>query len=139
MSQPTPTDIRLHQKSHVLEVAFDDGSRFEFPCEFLRVFSPSAEVQGHGPGQERLQWGKKNVNITSVQPVGNYAVQLYFDDGHDTGIYSWDLLYRFGVNQDEMWRDYLAQVEQAGVSREPVDAGAGAVDANAPYRGGNGG
>jgi DUF971 family protein len=139
MSQPTPTDIRLHQKSHVLEVAFDDGSRFEFPCEFLRVFSPSAEVQGHGPGQERLQWGKKNVNITSVQPVGNYAVQLYFDDGHDTGIYSWDLLYRFGANQDEMWRDYLAQVEQAGVSREPVDAGAGAVDANAPYRGGNGG
>jgi DUF971 family protein len=139
MSQPTPTDIRLHQKSRVLEVAFDDGSRFEFPCEFLRVFSPSAEVQGHGPGQERLQWGKKNVNITSVQPVGNYAVQLYFDDGHDTGIYSWDLLYRFGANQDEMWQDYLAQVEQAGVSREPVDAGAGAVDANAPYRGGNGG
>ncbi|SFD76502.1 DUF971 family protein [Thiohalospira halophila DSM 15071] len=139
MSQPTPTDIRLHQKSHVLEVAFDDGSRFEFPCEFLRVFSPSAEVQGHGPGQERLQWGKKNVNITSVQPVGNYAVQLYFDDGHDTGIYSWDLLYRFGVNQDEMWQDYLAKVEQAGVSREPVDAGAGAVDANAPYQGGSGG
>ena len=139
MSQPTPTDIRLHQKSHVLEVAFDDGSRFEFPCEFLRVFSPSAEVQGHGPGQERLQWGKKDVNITSVQPVGNYAVQLYFDDGHDTGIYSWDLLYRFGANQDQMWQDYLAQVEQAGVSREPVDPGAGAVDANAPYRGGNGG
>ncbi|MFP4182638.1 MAG: gamma-butyrobetaine hydroxylase-like domain-containing protein [Thiohalospira sp.] len=139
MSQPTPTDIRLHQKSHVLEVAFDDGSRFEFPCEFLRVFSPSAEVQGHGPGQERLQWGKKDVNITSVQPVGNYAVQLYFDDGHDTGIYSWDLLYRFGVNQEKMWQDYLAQLEQAGVSREPMDGGAGAVDANAPYRGGNGG
>ena len=139
MSQPTPTDIRLHQQSHVLEVAFDDGSRFEFPCEFLRVFSPSAEVQGHGPGQERLQWGKKNVNITSVQPVGNYAVQLYFDDGHDTGIYSWDLLYRFGVKQDEMWQDYLAQVEQAGVSRESLEAGSGAVDANAPYRGGSGG
>ncbi|MGM0412650.1 MAG: gamma-butyrobetaine hydroxylase-like domain-containing protein [Pseudomonadota bacterium] len=139
MSQPTPTDIRLHQQSRVLEVAFDDGSRFEFPCEFLRVFSPSAEVQGHGPGQERLQWGKKNVNITSVQPVGNYAVQLYFDDGHDTGIYSWDLLYRFGVNQDEMWQDYLAKVEQSGVSREPLDGGTGAVDANAPYRGGDGG
>lgn len=139
MSQPTPTDIRLHQKSRELEVAFDDGSRFHFPCEFLRVFSPSAEVQGHGPGQETLQSGKREVNISRLEPVGNYAIQLYFDDGHDSGIFSWDLLYKYGLNQDELWRKYLAQLEEAGLSRDPApQAGGGgtpnAIDANAPYR-----
>ncbi|MGM0476408.1 MAG: gamma-butyrobetaine hydroxylase-like domain-containing protein [Pseudomonadota bacterium] len=142
MSQPKPTDIRLHQKSRELEIAFDDGSRFHFPCEFLRVFSPSAEVQGHGPGQETLQSGKRAVNISRLEPVGNYAIQLYFDDGHDSGIYSWDLLYTYGVNQDDLWRKYLAQLEAAGLGRDSdsdtAAPGTGevpnAVDANAPYR-----
>ena len=112
-----PTDIVLHQKSRVLEIAFEDGSRFNLPCEFLRVFSPSAEVQGHGPGQEVLQFGKKDVNITSVEPVGSYAMQITFDDGHDSGLYSWETLYRFGKNQDAMWKDYLEQLKAAGKSR----------------------
>ncbi|MBE9516796.1 MAG: DUF971 domain-containing protein, partial [Proteobacteria bacterium] len=92
-----PTEIKLHQKSHMLEVAFDDGSRFELPCEYLRVHSPSAEVQGHGPGQETLQLGKENVNIKAVEPVGNYAVALVFDDEHDSGIYSWETLHNLGT------------------------------------------
>ena len=95
-----PTDIRLHRASRVLEVVFDDGARFKLPCEYLRVYSPSAEVRGHGPGQEVLQVGKENVNITAVEPVGNYAVKLYFDDGHCTGIYSWDWLYKLGTQQE---------------------------------------
>jgi DUF971 family protein len=105
---PTPTEIKLHQKSRVLEVSFDDGSTFKLPCEFLRVYSPSAEVRGHGPGQEVLQVGKRNVEITSIEPVGTYAIQPCFSDGHNTGIYSWDLLYDFGLHQDEMWRRYLS-------------------------------
>ncbi len=113
----TPTEITLHQQSRVLEIAFDDGSSFRLPFEFLRVFSPSAEVQGHGPGQEVLQFGKKDVNLTSVEPVGSYALQLNFDDGHDSGLYTWDRLYSFGKNQDAMWQDYLAQLKAAGKGR----------------------
>lgn len=116
---PQPTEIKLHQTSRILEIAYADGRSYRLPCEFLRVFSPSAEVRGHGPGQEVLQVGKKDVNITKIEPVGNYAVQLTFSDGHDTGIYSWDLLYEYGARQDEMWRGYLRRMEQAGASREP--------------------
>jgi len=120
---PQPTEIKLHQKSRVLEVAFADGEVFRLPCEFLRVFSPSAEVRGHGPGQEVLQIGKKEVEITKIEPVGHYAVQLTFSDGHDTGIYSWDLLYDYGVKQNEMWQHYLARMAEAGASREAVKTG----------------
>ena len=116
---PQPTEIKLHQKSRVLEIAFDDGKSFRLPYEFLRVHSPSAEVRGHGPGQEVLQTGKKDVDIARVEPVGSYAIQLCFSDGHETGIYSWDLLYHFGEEQEPMWRHYLERVEQAGASREP--------------------
>lgn len=115
---PQPTEIKLHQKSKVLEVAFADGKTFRLPCEFLRVYSPSAEVRGHGPGQEVLQTGKKDVEIKRVEPVGHYAVQLAFSDGHDTGIYSWDLLYDYGLRQDEMWQHYLKRMAEAGASRE---------------------
>ncbi len=118
-SVPLPTEIKLHQKSRVLEIAFADGAIFRLPCEFLRVYSPSAEVRGHGPGQEVLQTGKKDVEISRIEPVGQYAVQLHFSDGHDTGIYSWDLLYDYGMRQDEMWRHYLRRMEEAGASREP--------------------
>jgi DUF971 family protein len=113
-----PTEIKLHQRSRVLEIAFADGKSFRLPCEFLRVYSPSAEVRGHGPGQEVLQTGKRDVEIKHVEPVGQYAVQLHFSDGHATGIYSWDLLYDYGVNQEEMWRRYLKRVEEAGASRD---------------------
>jgi DUF971 family protein len=115
---PTPTEILLHQKSRVLEIAFSDGKRFRLPCEFLRVYSPSAEVRGHGPGQEVLQVGKKDVSITELDPVGAYAVRPVFSDGHDTGIYSWDYFYTLGTNQDEMWRRYLTRMAEAGASRE---------------------
>ena len=98
-----PTEITLHSKSHMLEIAFNDGARFQLPAEYLRVYSPSAEVQGHGPGQEVLQIGKQDVNITKIEQVGNYAVQLFFDDNHDTGIYSWDTLYSLGKEHDELW------------------------------------
>jgi DUF971 family protein len=114
-----PTDIKLHRQSRLLEVTFDDGSRFQLPCEYLRVYSPSAEVRGHGPGQETLPVGKENVNVTDVEPVGTYAVCLYFDDGHNTGIYSWDWLYRLGRDRDSLWRQYLARLAQAGVVRKP--------------------
>lgn len=116
---PRPSEIKLHQKSRVLEVSFADGKIFELPCEFLRVYSPSAEVRGHGPGQEVLQPGKKNVDVTHIEPVGNYAIQLTFSDGHATGIYSWDTLYEYGLRQQEMWQRYLERLEQAGASREP--------------------
>jgi DUF971 family protein len=119
---PRPTEIKLHQKSRMLEISFADGKTFQLPCEFLRVYSPSAEVRGHGPGQEVLQVGKKDVAITRVEPVGTYAVQLYFSDGHDTGIYSWDLLYDYGLHQEEMWQSYLKRMKEAGVSREPGPA-----------------
>lgn len=113
----TPTEIKLHQKSRILEIAFDDGRRFRLPYEFLRVFSPSAEVRGHGPGQEVLQVGKKDVEIRHVEPVGSYALQPTFSDGHATGIYSWDYLYQLGLEQEERWAAYLRQLEAAGASR----------------------
>jgi len=116
---PRPTEIKLHQKSRVLEISFDDGKSFRLPYEFLRVYSPSAEVRGHGPGQEVLQTGKKDVEITRAEPVGSYAIQLAFSDGHETGLYSWDLLYQFGEEQEPMWRHYLERIKQAGASREP--------------------
>jgi DUF971 family protein len=116
---PKPTEIKLHQKSRILEISFDDGKVFKLPYELLRVYSPSAEVRGHGPGQEVLQVGKQNVEIASIEPVGTYAVQPCFSDGHSTGIYSWDLLYDLGVHQDELWRRYLKRLAEAGASREP--------------------
>ncbi|MBK9131822.1 MAG: DUF971 domain-containing protein [Gammaproteobacteria bacterium] len=116
---PRPSEIRLHQKSRVLEVAFDDGARFELPCELLRVYSPSAEVRGHGPGQEVLQVGKEHVNIKAIEPVGTYAIKLVFDDGHDSGLYSWDLLYRLGAQRDALWDDYLQRLAHAGHVRQP--------------------
>ena len=115
---PHPTEIKLHQKSKILDISFSDGKTFHFPCEFLRVHSPSAEVGGHGPGQEVLQTGKKMVNIVKVEPVGHYAIQLHFTDGHNTGLYSWDLLYQYGLNQDSMWQRYLQRMQEAGASRE---------------------
>lgn len=115
---PLPVEIKLHQRSRLLELTFDDGKTFQLPCEFLRVYSPSAEVRGHGKGQETLQVGKKNVEIKAVEPVGNYAVQLAFSDGHNTGIYSWDILYDYGVRQDELWAEYLERLAKAGASRE---------------------
>ena len=113
----TPTDIRLHRVSRVLEVAFSDGRSFRLPCEYLRVFSPSAEVRGHGPGQEVLVSGKAGVNINSIEPIGHYAVKLVFDDGHDSGLYSWDYLYQLGVDYARNWQDYLTRLAQAGQSR----------------------
>lgn len=118
-STPAPTEIKLHQKSRVLEIAFADGKRFELPYELLRVYSPSAEVRGHGPGQEVLQVGKKDIDITHVEPVGSYAVQFVFSDGHDSGLYSWDYLYSLGLQQDQMWQSYLQRMQEAGASREP--------------------
>jgi DUF971 family protein len=112
-----PTDLVLHQRSRVLEIAFDDGRRYRLPCEYLRVYSPSAEVRGHGPGQEVLQTGKEAVNIAEIEPVGNYAVRLRFDDGHDTGLYSWDWLQHLGENQEQLWKEYLERLERAGVRR----------------------
>jgi len=114
-----PTEITLHQKSKTLEIAFDDGARYRLLFEFLRVHSPSAEVRGHGLGQEILQVGKQNVNLLEVVPVGSYALKLVFDDGHDSGLYTWDYLHELGRNQDARWRDYLRQMEEAGESREP--------------------
>ncbi|PSJ16853.1 gamma-butyrobetaine hydroxylase-like domain-containing protein [Nitrosomonas supralitoralis] len=115
---PRPTEIKFHQKSRMLDIAFSDGKTFQFSCEFLRVHSPSAEVSGHGPGQEVLQTGKKMISISKIEPIGNYAIQLNFTDGHNTGLYSWDLLYNFGLNQDTMWQSYLQRMEEAGASRE---------------------
>jgi DUF971 family protein len=114
---PTPTEIKLHQQSRVMEIAFDDGRSFRLPYEYLRVFSPSAEVRGHGPGQEVLQLGKKDIDIRQVEPVGSYAIQPTFSDGHATGIYSWEYLYQLGNEQEARWAGYLKQLEAAGASR----------------------
>ena len=119
MSVVTPTQIILHQQSKVLEIHYDDGRRDELSFEFLRVHSPSAEVRGHGPGQEVLQIGKQDVTITDVRPVGNYGICPTFSDGHNTGIYTWDYLYGLGSNRDQPWRDYLQRLEQAGHHRSP--------------------
>ena len=116
---PTPTRITLHQASRVLEIDFSDGRSFRLPCEFLRVFSPSAEVRGHGPGQEILQVGKRDVVVTAVEPVGSYALKLVFSDGHDTGLYSWDYLYELGRDQERLWKRYLERLQAAGASRGP--------------------
>ena len=115
---PVPTEITLHKKSRMLELKFEDGSQYQLPAEYLRVYSPSAEVRGHGPGQETLQTGKRNVELTELEAVGNYAVQPTFSDGHNTGIYSWDLLYDLGLNQDRLWAEYLDRLEKAGASRD---------------------
>jgi DUF971 family protein len=115
---PSPTEIKLHRASRVLEVAFSDGRTFRFPCEFLRVYSPSAEVRGHGPGQETLQVGKRDIAISDVEPVGHYALRPTFSDGHNSGIYSWDYLYDLGVRQDELWQRYLQRLAAAGASRD---------------------
>lgn len=117
MSTPDPTAITLHQKSRVMEIAFADGKSFKLPYEYLRVYSPSAEVRGHGPGQEVLQTGKREVDIQALEPVGSYAVQPRFSDGHDTGIYSWEYLYELGAEQDARWSEYLSRLQQAGASR----------------------
>ena len=116
---PTPTEITLHQKSKTLEIAFDDGLRCSLPFEFLRVLSPSAEVRGHGPGQEVLQVGKRDVLLTDIEPTGSYAIKLTFDDGHDSGLYTWEYLHELGSNQEALWQDYLRQLEEAGESRDP--------------------
>lgn len=118
-TSPIPTEIKSHQQSKFLEIAFNDGSRFNLPFEYLRVFSPSAEVRGHGPGQEVLQVGKKHVEIKQIEPVGQYAVVLEFSDGHNSGIYSWDYLYDLGRHQEVYWQEYLRRLEAAGESREP--------------------
>jgi DUF971 family protein len=115
---PIPTEIMLRQKSRVMELTFNDGSHFELAYELLRVYSPSAEVRGHGPGQEVLQTGKRLVEIAALEPVGGYAVQPKFSDGHNTGIYSWDYLYWLGANRDMLWAQYLERLEQAGASRD---------------------
>jgi DUF971 family protein len=125
---PTPQDITVHSASRVLEVGFSDGKTFRIPFELMRVYSPSAEVQGHGPGQEVLQTGKRNVGILALEPVGNYAVQPTFTDGHDSGIFSWDYLYFLGSKEAELWADYNSRLQAAGVERDadmPVKSGGG--------------
>ena len=119
---PVPTEIKLHQKSRLMELAYSDGSRFELSYELLRVYSPSAEVRGHGAGQEVLQIGKCEVAIMALEPSGSYAVQPTFSDGHSTGIYSWEYLYWLGQNRDSLWQQYLERLKQAGASREPGPA-----------------
>ena len=123
MASHTPTDIKLHQQSRKLDVSFDDGQSFTLPCEYLRVYSPSADVRGHSPEQAVLQTGKEQVNIKDIEAVGNYAVKLVFSDSHDTGLYTWDYLYELGTRQTEYWRRYLAALAAAGIERA-VDLGA---------------
>ena len=119
MTEPWPQELRLKSAEKVLEITFEDGAHFRLPAEYLRVESPSAEVQGHGPGQKQLVRGRVGVGIRAVEPVGNYAVRLVFDDGHDTGIYSWRYLHELGRDQEKRWRQYLEALEKAGLSREP--------------------
>ena len=130
---PTPTDLTVHGQSRVLEVGFSDGARFRIPFELMRVYSPSAEVQGHGPGQEVLQTGKREVLITALEPVGNYAVQPLFSDGHNTGIFSWDYLYFLGSQQDTLWQQYAERLTDAGRRRHdpmPQAGGSGCASHN---------
>lgn len=124
---PTPENITVHNQSKVLEISFSDGEAFRIPFELMRVYSPSAEVAGHGPGQETLQTGKREVTLTGLEPVGNYAIQPAFSDGHDSGIFSWDYLYFLGSQQDKLWADYTARLQAAGVDRDaPMAEKAGA-------------
>ena len=118
MNAPVPTRLLLHKASRLLEVGYADGSCYQLPCEYLRVYSPSAEVRGHGGGEPMLVGGKRNVNIAAVEPVGRYAVRLRFDDGHDTGLYSWDILRELGENQQAWWARYLERLAEHGMSRE---------------------
>lgn len=118
---PNPTEIKLHQKSRLFEIAFDSGERFELSYEYLRVFTPSAEARGHGPGQETLQIGKRDIDIERIEPVGNYAVRPVFSDGHDSGLYSWDMLYNLGKHHDELWAAYLERLASEGKSRDPAE------------------
>ena len=120
-NHPIPTEINFHQQSRMLETTFSDGEHFEWTCEFLRVYSPSAEVRGHAPGEDVLQVGKADVNIEKIEPIGTYAIRLHFDDGHDTGIYSWDWLYYLGKNQEQLWQEYLERLEKAGQKRTPTN------------------
>jgi DUF971 family protein len=123
---PTPTDITVHQSSRLLEIAFSDGAAFKIPLELMRVYSPSAEVQGHGPGQEVLQTGKREVGLQSLEPVGNYAIKPVFTDGHESGIFSWDYLYFLGSQQGELWQRYLDRLQAEGVDRDaPMTPAAG--------------
>lgn len=115
----TPTEINFHKRSRELSLSYESGETFSLPCEYLRVYSPSAEVMGHGPGQEVLQTGKLNVSIEEIKPVGNYALQLVFDDGHDTGLYSWDYLYALGTEREKKWQQYIDRLSAAGASRDP--------------------
>jgi DUF971 family protein len=117
---PRPTEIVVHKRSRMLELAFDDGHRYQLPFELLRVYSPSAEVRGHGPGQEVLQVGKRDIDVNSLEQVGHYAVQPHFSDGHSTGIFSWDYLHWLGANQPQLWQDYLDRLQAAGQSRDPA-------------------
>ena len=117
---PIPSEIKLHQKSRMVEIAFDSGERYELSFEFLRVFTPSAEARGHAPGQETLQVGKRDVDIVSIEPVGNYAIKPVFSDGHDSGLYSWDILHTLCVHRDELWQAYLDQLTAQGASRDPA-------------------
>lgn len=127
-----PQSITVHQQSRVLELAYADGTRYRLPFEFLRVHSPSAEVRGHGPGQETLQTGKRDVGIVGVIPVGNYAIQPQFSDGHDSGIYSWDYLHVLGQNQEALWAEYLARLQAAGIDRDAPMAGDAAATPHCP-------
>ncbi|HEX9584405.1 MAG TPA: DUF971 domain-containing protein [Gammaproteobacteria bacterium] len=122
MPTPVPTEITYHQKSRVLEIAYSTGERFELSAEYLRVYSPSAEVRGHGPGQEILQIGKEYVTIDRIEQVGNYAVRLYFDDGHHTGLYSWEELYRLGCDRERLWSEYLERLKASGHQRVSTDS-----------------
>lgn len=118
---PIPTEIKLHQKSRILELAFENGERFELSYEFLRVFTPSAEARGHAPGQETLQVGKRDVEILGIEPVGNYAIKPVFSDGHDSGLFSWDMLHTLCIHRDELWQAYLDRLAEAGASRDPAE------------------
>jgi len=115
---PTPTALTVHNQSRVLEIAFSDGTAFKIPFELMRIYSPSAEVQGHGPGQEILQTGKREVNIVELEPIGNYAVKPVFSDGHESGLFTWDYLYRLGAEQDQLWQDYQRRLDAASVERD---------------------
>ena len=115
---PTPTALTVHSQSRILEIAFSDGAQFKIPFELMRIYSPSAEVQGHGPGQEVLQTGKREVNVVELEPIGNYAVKPVFSDGHESGLFTWDYLYHLGADQSQLWDDYERRLKAAGVLRD---------------------
>ena len=123
---PTPTALTIHSQSRILEIAFSDGAQFKIPFELMRIYSPSAEVQGHGPGQEVLQTGKRDVNVVELEPVGNYAVKPVFSDGHESGLFTWDYLYHLGADQTQLWADYERRLQAAGLARDALMVVAGA-------------